>query len=112
MILLATSNGLSEVSETLHVALDRFSSCKPKCSVSEFFLSQVQGTLLEKRLEHSCFPVDIKKFLRTSILENTSGGCFLSFIQKNISYTLPVTDCSKKFFIKDFFSKFEQTSVS
>ena len=43
------------------------------------FLIKLQtwpATLLKKRLWHRCFPVDFAKFLRTSFLQNTSGGCF------------------------------------
>ena len=29
---------------------------------------------LKKRLQHSCFPVNIAKFLRTAFLQNISGG--------------------------------------
>ena len=36
------------------------------------------ATLLKKSLWHMCFPVNFKKFLRTSFLQNTSGGCFWS----------------------------------
>ena len=31
---------------------------------------------IKNRLQHRCFPVNIKKFLRTVFLQNTSGGCF------------------------------------
>ena len=31
---------------------------------------------IKKRLEHRCFPVKLAKFLRTTFLQNTSGGCF------------------------------------
>ena len=34
------------------------------------------ATLLKKRLRHMCSPVNFAKFLRTSFLQNTSGGCF------------------------------------
>ena len=33
-------------------------------------------TLLKKRLWHRSFPVNFAEFLRTSFLQNTSGGCF------------------------------------
>ena len=33
-------------------------------------------TLLKKRLWYRCFPVNFAKFLRTTFLQNTSGGCF------------------------------------
>ena len=32
------------------------------------------AALLKKRLQHSCFPVNIAKFLRTAFLQNISGG--------------------------------------
>ena len=32
--------------------------------------------LLEKRLQHRCFPVKIAKFLRTNLLWTTCSGCF------------------------------------
>ena len=34
------------------------------------------ATLLKKRLWHRSFPVNFAKFLRTTFLQNTSGGCF------------------------------------
>ena len=34
------------------------------------------ATLLKKRLWHRCFPVNFRKYLRTLLLYNTSGGCF------------------------------------
>ena len=37
------------------------------------------ATLLEKRLRHRCFPVNFAKFLKTSFLYSTSGGCFCIF---------------------------------
>ena len=43
-------------------------------------LNKVAGlwpaTLLKKTLWHRCFPMDFAKFLGTSFLKNTSGGCF------------------------------------
>ena len=33
------------------------------------------ATLLKKRTKHRCFPVNFSKFLRTTFLRNTSGGC-------------------------------------
>ena len=35
-----------------------------------------EATLLKKRLWRRCFPVNFAKFLRTPILQNTSGGRF------------------------------------
>ena len=44
----------------------------------DLFFNKVAGlrpaTLLKKRLWHRCFPVNFAKFLRTPILQNTSGG--------------------------------------
>ena len=34
------------------------------------------GTLLKKRLWYRCLPFTFAQFLRTLLLENTSGGCF------------------------------------
>ena len=31
------------------------------------------ATLLKKRLQHRCFPVNFEKFLRASFLQNTAG---------------------------------------
>ena len=31
---------------------------------------------LKKRLQHRCFPVKFARFLRTTFLQNSSGGCF------------------------------------
>ena len=35
-------------------------------------------TLSKKRLWHRCFTMNFAKFLRTTFLQNTSGGCFHS----------------------------------
>ena len=44
------------------------------------FLMKLQAcspaTLFKKILWHRCFPVDFAKFLRISLLQNTSGECF------------------------------------
>ena len=32
--------------------------------------------IFKKRLQHRCFPVKFTKFLITTFLQNTSGGCF------------------------------------
>ena len=34
-----------------------------------------------KRLQHRCFPVNFAKFLKTLVIQNTSGGCFCIFGQ-------------------------------
>ena len=64
--------------------------CKKRCSwkfrkihrkthLPESLFNEVAGsrpaTLLTMRLWHGCFPVNFVKFLRTSFLQNTSGGC-------------------------------------
>ena len=38
--------------------------------------------IIKKRLKHRCFPVNIKKFLRTAFLWNTSGGFSSKMIQE------------------------------
>ena len=38
------------------------------------------ATLSKKRLWHRCFPASYAKFLRTTFLQNTSGGCFYNNI--------------------------------
>ena len=39
------------------------------------------ATLLNKRLWHKCFPVNLAKFLKTIFLQNTtSGGCFCQIL--------------------------------
>ena len=47
------------------------------------------ATLLKKRLQHSFFPVNSAKSLKTAFLQNTCGGCFCtahypSYIDKKI----------------------------
>ena len=47
--------------------------------ISQMFFrsSQHPVTLLKKRLWHKCFPVNFEKFLRTTVLQNTSGRLLL-----------------------------------
>ena len=48
------------------------------------------GTLLKKRLRHSCFPGNFAKFLRTAFLKNTLGDWFWN--DKNqMKFFLPMT---------------------
>ena len=42
-------------------------------------------TLLKKRLWHSCFPVNLSKFLRKPFLQNTSGQLLLYLLNQNFS---------------------------
>ena len=44
--------------------------------------SEVFYKYIQKRLWHSCFPVNFAKFLRTAFLHNISGQLLLSFINK------------------------------
>ena len=76
----------------------RFKSSHQRCSIKKgvlrnfikftgkylcqsLFLNKVAGlrpaTLLKKRLWHRCFPANFAKFLRTPILQNTSGRLLL-----------------------------------
>ena len=47
-------------------------------------------TLLKKRLLHRCFPANFAKFLRTPLLQNTSGGAASVFFRKNFSFSLSI----------------------
>ena len=56
-----------------------------------FSFNKVAGlkttTLLIKWLWHRCFPVNFAKLLRTSFLQNTSGGCFfISRMSEKVPY--------------------------
>ena len=69
---------------------DMFRSSNQRCSVTKgvlsnfskftgkhlrqiLFFNKVAGLLLINRLCHRCFPVNFEKFLRTPLLQNTSG---------------------------------------
>ena len=57
-----------------------------------------EATLLKKRLWRRCFPVNFAKFLRTPILQNTSGGCFWMpfhhFVNNSYHKRFRHSDCS------------------
>ena len=53
-----------------------FSSSRPEVFRKKGVALQLY---LKKGLWHRCFPVNFAKFLRTSFLPNTSGGCFWPF---------------------------------
>ena len=55
-----------------------------------FFNKVRSATLLKKRLRRRCFPVNLTKFLRRPVLQNTDRRLFLYFIErrKNILFTL------------------------
>ena len=53
------------------------------CARVSFLIS-----LLKKRLWHSCFPVNLAKFLRTPFLQNTSGRLLLKYL--NFEQKLPI----------------------
>ena len=60
-------------------------------------------TLLKKKLRHSCFPLNLVKFLRTTYLQNTSARLLLilyvaSFLYFTLSKIFPskkVASCEK-----------------
>ena len=75
--------------------------CKKRCSykfckihrktpVPEYLFNKVvylgPATLIKKRLWHRCFPVTFVKFLRTSILENTSGQLLLTHPSRRLIF--------------------------
>ena len=49
----------------------------------DFLFNKVAGfqacNFIKKRLQHRCFSVKFAKSLRTSFLQNTSGGCFCKY---------------------------------
>ena len=55
----------------------KFSHYSQESPMLESLFNKVAGlrsaTLLKKRLWHKCFPVNFAKFLRTPLLQNTSG---------------------------------------
>ena len=62
--------------------LKKFAKCTEKHLCQSLFFNIVAGqpaTLLNKRFWHRCFLLNFAKFLRTSILQNNSGGCFCKF---------------------------------
>ena len=68
----------------------KFANFKRTKPVSESLFNEVAGlriySFIKKRLQHRCFPVKLKKFLRTSILKNICDRMLLkiSTLQKNL----------------------------
>ena len=60
--------------------LRNFANFTGKHLCQSLFFNKVAGpgpaTLLKKRLQHRCFPVNFAKFLRHLFLQSTSSGCF------------------------------------
>ena len=60
-----------------------FAKFKEEHLVLQSLCNKVAGlrsaTLLKKRLQHMCFPVNFVTFLRTPSLQNTSGNWFCIF---------------------------------
>ena len=47
--------------------------------------------LIKKRLQHRCFPMNIKKFLKARILKTSSNGCFcLTLMFYLPSFSIPI----------------------
>ena len=61
--------------------------------------------LIKKRLQHRLFPVNIVKVLRAAFLQNTSGGCFLSFIMNICYFKFQI---NKRYFL----IRFAQTKIT
>ena len=57
--------------------------CK-KCVLRNF--TKFTGKHLCQRLWHTYFSVNFAKFLRTTFLQNTSGGCFCTVNSKKITH--------------------------
>ena len=60
--------------------LRNFAKFTGKHLCQKVFFNKVAGprpaNLLKKTLRHRCFPMNFGRFLRTPLLQNTSGGCF------------------------------------
>ena len=109
--------------------LRTFAKCTGKHLYQSLFSNKVAGlrlaTLLKKRLWYRCFPVHFTKFLRTSFLQNTSGGLLLNehqskkfkLLQPYILNTCKavVRRCSSKQVFKNFANftgkRFRQTTL-
>ena len=72
------------------VFLKNFTKFSGKHLCWSLFFNKVSGmrpaTLLKKRLQQSCFPVNFVKFLRTPFLQNTSRQLLLFPIHLTISF--------------------------
>ena len=68
----------------------KFCKLHRKTPVLEPLFIKVLGlkawNFIKKRLQHRCFPVKSVKFLRTPLLQNTSGGCFCVYLHTLINY--------------------------
>ena len=66
--------------------LRSFTKFKGKHLCQRLFINKVAGTrsatLLKKRSQHKCFPLNFVRFLRALFLRKTSSGCF-SLIYKH-----------------------------
>ena len=60
--------------------LRNFTKFTGKHLCQSLFFNKTFSTLLKKRLWHRCFPVSFLKFLRTPLLQNTSGRLLLKLI--------------------------------
>ena len=72
--------------------LRNFTKFTGKHLCQRLFFNKVVGlrlaTLLKKSLWHRCFSVNFAKFLRTPLLQNTSGRLLLSWLQTGFRYCL------------------------
>ena len=71
----------------------KFSKIHWKTPVLESLFNKVAdirpATVLKKRLQHKCFPVNFAKFLRTNFSQNTSGRLLLYGIGLSQIFKLP-----------------------
>ena len=51
----------------------------PEVVCEKGFLKNLEATLLKKKLQHGCFPVNFAKFFRTPFLQNTFRRRILTF---------------------------------
>ena len=102
--------------------LRNFAKLTEKHLYQSLFFNKVAGsaTLLKKRLWRKYFPVNVKKFLRTPFLQNTSGRLLLkisfkekkSSIEREVKYvTEKLAESAAKNIAKEILKKRRVVSV-
>ena len=76
-------------------------TCARVCILIKLQASSPQpATLLKKTLWHRCFLVNFATFLRTPVLQNTSGGCFCPHFKMNRREYIRTLYCARALFDK------------
>ena len=67
----------------------------------------------KKRLWQRCFPVNFAKFLRTSFLQNTCGGCFLNiFFQMSSKILLGFSPSFSHYLVTEVLKSYSKSFLS